>query len=474
MAFEYLDCAASHRTADEPCNGIGFVEMGDDVRRARGSSASEIWTWIFVATGVFLRCLEYSDNRQLYRDEVDLKENLVGLAFYDFHTPLVKWQLAPPGFLATERLMILLPLPFGLTARLIPFTCSIVSMFLMRCVARRYLSAAAVPIAVGLFAMTDWMLYYSVEIKQYSSDVALTMMELLLAAEVLPAGEDPTSPKSRRNFILLAALGAIGVWFSYPLAFVLAGVGTYLISKAALRRDWRWALAYLAISLAWALNFAGCYQISQRLVAKDGFLERWWAFAYLPFPPRSLEELKQIFWQLINVINSPAGIVSPLGVLPSAFIGAGLFLLGAWALSRRWIGGLFLLVSPIFLALVASVLHRYPFHGRLLNFLIPSVHLLVGEGAGMLSRFRSAKLTFALGAFLLAPPVLDVLWYRLIMHRTHAEYDSHGDLHPDVLDYLDGLEKIKRRDQMLRNAKANQLEDIKGSPVDRQAPMASP
>ena len=149
---------------------------------ARGRSASETWTWILVAAGVFLRVLEYSDNRQLYRDEADLQKNLVGFAFYDFHTPLVEWQLAPPGFLAVERLMILLPLPFAPAARLVPFICSIASMFLMRSVARRYLTAAAVPIAVGLFALTDWMLYYSVEIKQYSSDVALTLTALLLAA----------------------------------------------------------------------------------------------------------------------------------------------------------------------------------------------------------------------------------------------------------------------------------------------------
>ena len=82
------------------------------LRSRDGRSASEIWTWIFVAAGVFLRVLEYSDNRPLYRDEADLKKNLVGFAFYDFHTPLVEWQLAPPGFLAVERLMILLPLPF--------------------------------------------------------------------------------------------------------------------------------------------------------------------------------------------------------------------------------------------------------------------------------------------------------------------------------------------------------------------------
>ena len=408
-----------------------------------------------VAAGVLLRVLEFSDNRPLYRDEIDLQTNLVGFAFYDFHTPLVKWQLAPPGFLAVERLMILLPLPFRIAARLVPFVCSIASMFLMRSAARRYLTAAAVPIAVGLFALTDWMLYYSVEIKQYSSDVALTLAALLLAAGAAQSREERPIATLRNDFISLAAFGAIGVWFSHPLALVLAGVGTYLIVCAVWRKHWGWAIAFVAMSLAWALNFAGCYQISQRLVSKDGFLETWWAFAYLPFPPSSLADLEQIFWQSINLVNSPSGVVTPLGVLPSAFIGLGLFLLGGWTLGERWKGGLFLLVSPIVFALAASMLHQYPFHGRLLIFLIPSVHLLVGEGAAAFMRSRSAKLTFALGAFLLAQPVLDVLWYRLIMRRHHAEYDSHCDLHPDVLDYLEGLKKSKERDEMIRNARAN-------------------
>ena len=57
-------------------------------------------------------------------------------------------------------------------------------------VARRYLTAAAVPIAVGLFALTDWILYYSVEIKQYSSDAAL-------ALDRTPAGGSSTMLKSR-------------------------------------------------------------------------------------------------------------------------------------------------------------------------------------------------------------------------------------------------------------------------------------
>ncbi len=118
------------------------------------------------------------------------------------------------------------------------------------------------------------------------------------------------------------------------------------------------------------------------------------------------------------------------------------------------------------------MLHQYPFHGRLLIFLIPSVHLLVAEGAAALARPGGPKLTFALAAFLLAQPVLDVLWYRLIQKRHHAEYDSHGDLHPDLLDYLENVEKIKALDERMRRARANRVDTDPRPVVDGQPPAA--
>jgi hypothetical protein len=445
-----------------------------DPGSARRLSSSEIWTWILVAAGVFLRVLEYADNRRLYMDEEDLQQNLVGLAFYDFHTPLVRAQLAAPGFLAIERLMILLPLPFALAARLVPFVCSIASMFLMRSVARRYLAAAAVPIAVGLFAMTDWMLYYSVEIKQYSSDAMLALAVLLLAGGESRSSKDSQLTNSWNGLAPLTVLGAVGVWFSHPLALVLAGVGAYLIGKAVACGDWKRALATLEMSLAWTVNFAGCYWVSQRIVAKDGFLERWWGFAFLPFPPRSLDDLERIFWQLINVFNSPSGVLTPLGVLPSAFIAAGLFLLGAWSLGRCWRGGLILVVSPILISVMVSMLHLYPFHGRLLIFLIPSVHLLVAQGASALGRPGGRTLKFVLGTALLAQPAIDVVWHRLVQKRTHSGFDSHGDLHPDVLDYLERMRWKKRIDETRRDLKAANLEITPQSQDGGQLTAAAP
>ena len=102
-----------------------------------------------------------------------LFRNLVGLPVFDFTTPLTEYQLAPPGFLVVERAMVRLPLTRCGPPGSFRFVCGIASMFLMRSVARRYRLARAVPIAVGLFALDDWLIYYSTELKQYSSDIAV-------------------------------------------------------------------------------------------------------------------------------------------------------------------------------------------------------------------------------------------------------------------------------------------------------------
>ncbi|HKI18795.1 MAG TPA: glycosyltransferase family 39 protein, partial [Isosphaeraceae bacterium] len=313
----------------------------------RFSLSSETFTWLAVVLGIILRMIEYKDNRQLYMDEKSLLENLVGRPLFDFHTILTEEQLAPPGFLVIERMMVRLPLEIKLAGRLVPFVCGLVSMFLFRSVGRRYLTTRAVPIAVGLFALADWMLYYSVEMKQYSGDVALTLVALLLAARPASGSEGWPAELSRRWLLALASLGVIGVWFSYPLALVLAGVGTYLIAEAALRRDWKKALALVAMSVVWALSFTVCYKVSHRILSKGRFIWDWWDFAFLPLPPHSVAELKQELWQLINVTNNPASVFTPMGVIPSAFLAAGLFLLGGLVLGRRWRGGLYLLLAPL-------------------------------------------------------------------------------------------------------------------------------
>jgi hypothetical protein len=273
------------------------------------------------------------------------------------------------------------------------------------------------------------LIYYAVEIKQYCSDTTLTLVALLLASAA--AG------LSRRRLVVLAGFGAVGVWFSHPLAMVLGAVGTYLAGKAAIRHDWKKMSGVVGMSLLWAASFAACFFVSRRILSKDQFIWNWWDFAFLPIPPRSLADLSRDFWQVINIFNSPAWVVTPLGVLASAFLAMGLYLIGSLSLGLRWRGGLYLLVAPLLFTLAASALHQYPFHGRLLLFLVPTIHLLVAEGAEALTRKGGVILTVALGLFLLVQPARAVSWNRLIAKRNHGGYDSHGDLLPDLLDYLE-------------------------------------
>jgi len=399
----------------------------------------ESLTWLAVAVGVLLRLMEYAANRTLYKDEYSLLDNLIRKPVFDLWTALTEHQLAPPGFLVLERLMVRLPIPVTPAARLIPLLCAIASMLLFPKVARRYLDRAAVPVATTLFALNDYLLYYSSEIKQYSGEVMLTLVALLLAAR--PASEVLAS---RRQLALLTAFGAAATWFAFPMALVLAGIGTRWIVLSALGRRWREARHACAMCLVWGVSFVVCFAVGQKLLDQsDTFMDDWWNFAFLPFPPKSLGALTQEFWQVMNVFINPACLHTPLNPPYSAFLDLGFFVLGAVSLGRRWRGGIFLVLSPILFALAASVLHKYPFHGRLLLYLVPSILLLVGQGVAVTSQRIGRLGNLALITFVLFQPVTEAFWTHVIVTRFRT-FDSHGDLYPDLLDYFEQQERLEK------------------------------
>jgi hypothetical protein len=222
--------------------------------------------------------------------------------------------------------------------------------------------------------------------------------------------------------------------------FVLAGVGVHRLVGALLRKQWREAAAVSAMGLLWLASFGACFAVSRSLLKQGSFIWDWWNFAFLPIPPRSLADVSQIFWQLLNVTNNPSGVLTPMSPPVSAFVALGFFLAGVAALGWRWRGGLFLLLAPAGFALAASALHKYPFHGRLLLFLVPSVHLLIAEGIAAVGGRAGWFGTLALVLFMLYRPAADALWHYTIIQRNRP-YDSHGDLSNDLLDYFEAIER---------------------------------
>ncbi len=295
--------------------------LGTLVRLDIGADAI---TWAALAVGVALRVWGYADGRPLYMDERSLLRNLVLLPVFDFHTTLVEFQLAPPGFLVIERMVVRLPGSDMMAGRMVALVFGIASLFLFRSVARRLLLPAAVPMAMGLFALSDWLIYYSAEIKQYSCDLALGLAALLLTLRAGPAPERANV----RGLVALAAFGAAGVWFSHPLVLVLAAVGTYLLGGAVIRRDPRGIVILAGMGAAWLVSFAACYVVSHGILSKESFIWDWWDFAFLPIPPRSGADLRKDFWSIANLFDSPSDVRMPLGMIPTAIVAMALWIIG--------------------------------------------------------------------------------------------------------------------------------------------------
>jgi len=387
-------------------------------------------TWVAVALGVILRVWEYLEFRSLYMDESALLENVAGRAIFDFRHVLEGDQMAPPGFLAIERLLVQLPLDVRVTGRLFPLFCGIASVFLMRSAARRYLDRRAVPLAVGLLALGDHLLYYSSEIKQYSCDLMMALAALLLAAPRPP--EEP----SGRHFKVLAIFGLIAPWFSFTIVFVLAGVGLHLLMTEAVRKDWRKTALTTGICLGWLISFAGCFLLSRSIMSRRDFLWVWWNFAFLPLPPRSLADASVLAESIANVFINPASILTPLTLPYTAVLASILALIGCLSLGRRWPGGLLLVISPLFLALAAAGLHQYPFHGRLLFALVPTFLLLLSEGVAAIGGRSGWLVTLTLAGCFLYGEAAEVFWHKAVQQRMRP-FDTHGDLKNDLLDYLE-------------------------------------
>ena len=237
---------------------------------------------VIVGLGVLFRVVQYLANRPYWMDEGSLAANITREHLVDVLGVLSHTQLAPPGFLAVEwaAYRTLGDSPYAL--RLFPLLCGIASLFLFLGVARHVLRPRDVWIAVALFAVSDDLIYFSSELKQYSTDVAAGLVCTLMGMEMY------ARPATRGRVVALAAAGAAIVWFSHPSVFVLAGVGTVLLVSGAVQRGWRGAPIPSALGLAWGASFAAVYAVSMDQLGHRRDMWGFWEFAFPPIPPASL------------------------------------------------------------------------------------------------------------------------------------------------------------------------------------------
>jgi len=224
--------------------------------------------WIIIAFGAALRATGYLFNAALYVDEGALALNIINRSFAGLLLPLDSEQAAPIGFLFLEKLAFLALGDSEYSLRLFPFLFSVASLYLFYQVARRCLAPWAVAISLLFMAVSGHLIYFAAQIKQYSSDAAITLLVILAGLEI------GSKELTMRGASLLATVGAIVVWFSHPSVFVLAGAGMALSFSALWKKDWPrfWKLA--GVYAVWVLSFAAFFMLSLRNLTGNKTLEK--------------------------------------------------------------------------------------------------------------------------------------------------------------------------------------------------------
>lgn len=377
---------------------------------------------VLLGLGVVFRVAQYLDDRPYWLDEHSLWANIARMTWSGLTAPLIGTQLAPPGFLAVEWAALRGLGDSRWALRMVPLLGGVASLFLFARAAGRCLRPSAVPIAVALFAVSDDLIYFASELKQYSTDVTAALGCLL--AGLATQGR----PVSRVRLAGLAAMGATVVWFSHPSAFVLAGVGTVLLASAVVGRRWREAAGLGLACLAWGASFATVLAVAGGQTGHRRDLWAFWAFA---FPPGPFGD--PTWWprRFVYLFDNPLGLGSRLAALPAI----ALFFAGCG--SGRWADGpgrrrFWMVAAPGLFAAGAASLHRYPFHGRLVLFLVPSLLLFIAEGAARVGEAwggRRLARSALLATLLLAPA--GQACYHLAVPRRRVDFNSRGDNRPE-------------------------------------------
>lgn len=344
-----------------------------------------------VLLGVLERVVQWAAARSFWLDEVALALNLQTHSYRALTGPLVGDQAAPVGWLWVERWVFVHVGPGELALRLLPLAFGCGAVVVVAVLAWRLLSPGAATVACVLAAASPALVYYSDDLKQYSSDTFWVPLLALLTVRCL----------DRRRLWVWApvwgVLAAVGFAFSHALLLAVAGYGVVLLAVTLARRSWR-DLGPLAVAGATVLLAAlGEYLVQLRSLSGDPVLLGFWSKVG-GFPPSPSRIGSSVRWLGDRAVTLPS---NPFGFHPG-WVGLGLVVVGAGVLCARRSLGLLVLAAPLPVALAAALAHRYPLADRIALFLVPLGLIVVAAAVEIPKNRRFAVPLVAVTAALVA------------------------------------------------------------------------
>ena len=371
------------------------------------------FVWLVVALGVVTRLRDYVHNRSLWLDETKIATNLLTRSFAGLLQPLDFEQGGPVGWLFAVKAATL---AFGGSEwglRLVSVLSGSAAVILFPFVARKFVPRAAVPLAVMFLSFGILQLYFSVEAKQYITDVFFAVA--LLAVFPEPAGV------AWRRYVPVALVGVVAIPCSHPAVFTLAGISLVWGLLDLKHRRMQALALHGGISVLWGLVILLNYVLFLRELGRSEHLKEFWAEDFMPTAWRLGESVPWLVVRIYETFES-----KPLNFEIMAIPALLVWGLGAVATYRRRRMHLLLLTAPLGFGLLAAALHQYPFDSRMILFLVPSLVLVVSAGVTELWRIlpgRTKGLAVVLAIGMLAPHLREG-WETLYKGSSKEELSS--------------------------------------------------
>jgi len=367
------------------CDVNNYTQIKTEMtRKLSGPLNGKFFMGFLIAVGILLRFKHYLENRSLWLDEAWLSFGVSSLSFSEIlrFVPFSNDLPLPPiGFSLTEKIFITLLENNEYTLRLFPFLCSIASLFLFYQFLKRFASRRCSSLAMAFFVLSEPLVYYSAEVKQYSSDVMIAMALLLIMDRL--RGKQI----SLNQILTLGFLGVIALCFSHTATFILTASALVLIFSHLSNKSGAKARSIGCCCALWLLGFTALFSASLKPMINNpdlisGALS---GGNYAPWPIFSEHGLHWLGWALLESIENPIGIW-PLGLCLIFYI------LGQISFFKENKERSLLLNLPFIFALIGSIFHKYPFATRFVLFSLPVTFLFVSNGISLVLSYLKKRL----------------------------------------------------------------------------------
>jgi len=346
---------------------------------------------LIIITGALLAIYQFIFNRSLWFDEALVSLNIINRNFQELTMPLSYHQVAPIGFLFVERTAVLIFGKTDLVLRIFPLISFLASIIFFYLYSNKLVkNKLIVLMATSIFSTSIILITYSSEVKQYSSDVLITVMILYYTLTV--------QPKNNKSLFTYAVIGSIAIWFSNISIIILFVAGLYILYLEAFqRKNYR----ILFPILLWLLSFCIYYFLFIHNHPYAEWMMTYWKKAFLPLNLFS-DSLYSFLHRVLKrdfygyILNFGAYWYIPLLISLGAIV---------YLLKQKKYTILYLCLSPIIVHLILSGLMLYPFSRRLILYISPLIILIFSIGLYNLFKYVNIKI-IRLPYILLIIPIL--------------------------------------------------------------------